>query len=116
MIFKTANLTIKNFECKVDLDLNRSIALITPILSAECKQASVLIGSLKIDDHEMIPAIKIILETGINRVELKNLKIINPLIVEPEDAPGTKQYKITLDLYLAPGQVESIDKMIEIKR
>jgi hypothetical protein len=116
MILKTTNLTIENFDCEIDLDLNRSIASITPILSAECQKASILIGSLKIDDHEMIPALKIILNQGASRVELKSLKIVNPLIVEPEDAPGTKQYKITLDLYLAPGQVESIDKMIEIKR
>lgn len=116
MILKTTNLTIVNFECEIDLDLNRSIASITPVLSAECPKTSMLIGSLKIDDHEMIPALKIILDKGASKVKLKSLKIVNPLIVEPDDAPGTKLYKITLDLYLAPGQVESIDKMIEIKR
>ncbi len=65
------------------------MAEITPTVEVECPRKMALIGSLHVDNHELLPSFRISMEEGNNTVTLKSVKIFNP---------GSGDYRMDLKL------------------
>jgi hypothetical protein len=114
MVFKKEDLNITAVDYSVEYDREKKIATITPMVHADCKKAQILIASVNVDDHELRPSIKIILEEGQRSYEIPYVKIVNPFLSSEDKECENKEYKLTLKLHLGQENTFDIDENIRI--
>lgn len=116
MFFSNDKMEIEDLTYDIELDQAGKIAVITPVVKIKSHCNQVLIFSLLVDNHELLPAAKIILTQGNNCLRLKYVKIINPLIKTASDQPGEKQYKMTMIIHFSSEACLPFEQYIEIFR
>lgn len=80
---------IDGVEYEITVEIQRRMAVVTPCLKINSEKKLLLIGSLYVDGHELLPSFRILLEEGMNDVSLRAFKIIRPL-------PPPSLYKIEI--------------------
>ncbi len=114
MVFKKTDIHISAVEYAIDYDCGEKIATIRPIIHAACTKVQILIASVHVDNHELRPSLKLVLEAGKHSYELPYVKIVNPLLSSPGDESGDKEYKMTLKLHFGNDEVYDLNKYIKI--
>ncbi len=114
LIFKTSDIHIDSVDYMIDYDSEKKIATITPVVHVICRKAQILIASIRVDDHELRPSLKLVLEKGEHSYEVPYVKIARPLLSSPNDQSNDKEYKITLRLHLGNDEIYDLNKQIKI--
>ena len=79
IIFKSAEIILREISYEVNYDEVKRVAFITPIVDAISQCKIVLIVSLDVDGHELIAPRRVEFTPGSNTIRLREIKIINPL-------------------------------------
>ncbi len=79
-----------------------------------CTKTQILIASVHVDDHELRPSLKLVLEEGERSYIVPYVKIARPLISTPDDNSKDKEYKITLKLHFSEDEIYNLDEYIKI--
>jgi len=79
IIFKSAEIVLREINYEVKYDEKQKIAFITPVIDAVSQCEIVLMVSLDVDGHELIEPRRVEFNSGINQIRLREIKIINPL-------------------------------------
>ncbi|MCP3968153.1 MAG: hypothetical protein GY750_07655 [Lentisphaerae bacterium] len=99
MVFGNSAITIDSIKYDINYDLQRDIAVITPVVSAACRLGTVLIGSLELDNHELLPSLKMLFTSGDNQLRLRHFTIVNPLLTKADSGDDSNLYKVTFKIY-----------------
>lgn len=70
---------LEYIEYSIASEIQKSMAIVTPCLKINSEKKMLLIGSLGVDGHELLPSFRILLEEGLNDITLRAFKIIRPL-------------------------------------
>lgn len=95
---ETLNFEIINIEYRVEM-LNideHAVAEITPLVTAKADKRQMLVASLSVDGHELLPSGKIILGVGETTADLRAIRIIDPLTVNTPFSEGGYIMSMTL--------------------
>jgi len=114
MIFKKSDIQISSVDYAIDYDSEKEIATITPTVHITCTKNQILIASIHVDDHELRPSLKLILEEGKHSYVVPFVKIARPFLSSPDDKSNDKDYKMTLKLHFGDDEVYDLDKNIKI--
>jgi len=116
MIFKKSGIEIDNIAYEIEMTManERRLAVITPVLDINSPARRVLIASLKVDGHELLPSDKVEVVEGRSRVRLRQVRIFNPLLSRAQDAANSIQYKMTLEVSAENGIFQSAESYISI--
>lgn len=87
---------LRNTNYKVKLSPDYKEAEITADLDIEARENTVLVASLEVDRMELLPSHRVHLKKGFNRIELRPVKIINPILWWPNGHGQQSLYKMTL--------------------
>ena len=79
IIFKSAEIILREVSYEVNYDEKTRVAFITPIIDAISQGEIIMIVSLDVDGHELIAPRRVEFTPGINTIKLREIKIINPL-------------------------------------
>lgn len=114
MLFKTSDMNIDSIDYDIHYDREKEIATITPTVHATCSISQILVASIHVDDHELRPSLKIMLEKGEGSYAVPYVKIARPLIASPDDNARDKEYKMTFKLHLGDDKSHDLDTYIRI--
>ncbi len=114
MVFKKHDINISSVDYKIEYDSVKEIATITPTINAVCKKAQILIASIHIDDHELRPSLKLVLEKGERSYVVPYVKIARPFTTTADDNSKDKEYKVTLKLHFNQDETYDLDEYIKI--
>jgi len=114
MVFKKSDIHISSVDYAIDYDSEKEIATITPTVHATCTKAQILIASVHVDDHELRPSLKLVLEESERSYVVPYVKIARPFLSSPDDKSNDKEYKITLKLHFDNDEVYDLDTNIKI--
>ena len=114
MVFKTSDIHISSVDYAIDYDSDTEIATITPTVHLACSKAQILVASINVDDHELRPSLKLVLEKGKRSYVVPYVRIARPLLASPDDNSKDKEYKITLKLHLGNDKVHDLNEYIRI--
>ena len=116
MIFEKFGIEIDNiaYEIEITTANERRLAVITPVLYINSPARRVLIASLKVDGHELLPSDKVEVREGRSQVRLRQVRIFNPLLSQAQDAGHNIEYKMTLEVSAENGIFQSNDSYISI--
>jgi hypothetical protein len=70
---------LDHIEYSIVSEIQKRMAVVTPCLKISTEKKMLLIGSLGVDGHELLPSFRILLEEGLNDISLRAFKIIRPL-------------------------------------
>jgi hypothetical protein len=98
MKFETCGVEVIKVSYEVDFSANPRIAVITPVLEIHALENCIMIACLRVDGHELLPTDRVTLLPGSNLINLKYVKIVNPIRHLPEDAEDEHTYLMSLDL------------------
>jgi hypothetical protein len=112
MLFKKHNIHITSVDYAIDYDSKKKLATITPNVHATCTKSKILIASIDIDNHELLPSLKLVLEKGKRPYILPCVKIVSPLLSAPDDED--KKYKMTLKLHFGNDETYDLEEYIKI--
>ena len=90
------------------------MATITPTVNLTSSKAQILIASIHVDDHELRPSLKLVLEEGEHSYIVPNVKIARPMIASSDDHSKDKEYKVTLKLHFSEDEIYDLDEYIKI--
>lgn len=107
---------LRNTNYKVNLSSDFKEAEITAELEIEARENTVLVASLEVDRMELLPSHRIHLKKGPNRIELRPVKIINPILWWPNGHGSQSLYKMTLHVTQPDNDTVSEEKYIGIKK
>lgn len=113
-IFEKHDINISSVDYKIEYDSTTEIATITPTVNAVTSKTQILIASIHVDDHELRPSLKLVLEKGKRSYLVPYVKIARPLISAPDDDSRDKEYKITLKLHFSEDEIYDLDEYIKI--
>jgi hypothetical protein len=118
MIFEKFGIEIDNifYEIEITTANERRLAVITPALDINSPTRRMLIASLKVDGHELLPSAKIEVREGRSQVRLRQVRIFNPLLSQSPDPGSGRQYKMTLEVSAENGIFQSDESYISITR
>ena len=114
MVFKNSDINISSVDYKIEYDSETEIATITPTVNAACTKSQILIASIHVDNHELRPSLKLVLEEGEHSYVVPYVKIARPFISTPDDDSKDKEYKITLKLHFSEDEIYNLDEYIKI--
>ncbi len=116
MIFEKSGIEIDNIDYEIEMTTanERRLAVITPVLDINSPARRVLIASLKVDGHELMPSDKVEVVEGRSRVRLRQVRIFNPLLSKAQDADNSIQYKMTLEVSAENGIFQCEESYISI--
>lgn len=114
MLFENSDFKISSVDYQIIYDSGQKIATITPVIVAVCTKNQLLIASIRVDGHELRPSLKLFLEEGKHSYVIPYVKIANPLLTNPEDEPGSKDYKVTLRLHFSGEESHDLDDHIKV--
>lgn len=116
MIFEKFGIEIDNIAYEIEMTTanERRLAVITPVLDINSPARRVLIASLKVDGHELLPSDKVDVMPGRTQVRLRQVRIFNPLLSRSQDTGNSIQYRMTLEVSAENGIFESHDSYIAI--
>ena len=114
MIFEKSDIQISSIDYNIHYDSEKEIATITPTAHISCKKEQILIASIHVDDHELRPSLKLIIDKGSSSYIVPHVKIARPLISEPNDNSKDKEYKVTIKLHFSEDEIYDLDEHIKI--
>jgi hypothetical protein len=114
MLFEKSDIHISAVDYAIDYDKEKKIATITPTVHVSCAKSQLLVASIHVDDHELRPSLKLVLDEGEHSYIIPYVKIVNPLLSTPEDNSSDKEYKMTLKLHFGDDEVYDLDENIRI--
>ncbi len=116
MIFEKFGIEIDNISYEIEMTTanERRLAVITPVLDINSPARRVLIASLKVDGHELLPSDKVNVVAGRSQVRLRQVRIFNPLLSKSTDTENSIQYKMTMELSAENGIFQSDESYISI--
>lgn len=114
MIFEKHNININTVDHKIEYNSTTEIATITPTIHVTCTKSQILIASIHVDDHELRPSLKLVIEKGERSYEVPYVKIARPFLSSPDDKSRDKEYKITLKLHFSEYEIYDLDRNIKI--
>jgi len=114
MIFKNSDIQISSVKYKIEYDSEKEIATITPTANIIAAKPQILIASIHVDDHELRPSLKLVLDEGERAYIVPYVKIARPLISAPDDQSKDKEYKVTLKLHFSEDEIHDLDEYIRI--
>jgi len=114
MLFENQDFKIISVNYEIVYDSILKIAAITPVIQASCTKNQLLIASIRIDGHELCPSLKLLLEEGDRGYVVPAVKIANPLLTDPGDETGSKDYKVTLRLHFSGEEFHDLDDCIKV--
>jgi beta-mannosidase len=107
---------LRNTNYKINLSPDFKEAEITAELEIQAYETTVLIASLDVDRMELLPSHRIYLKKGVNKIELRPVKVINPLLWWPNGHGSQSLYKMTLHLKQPDHETISEEKHIGIRK
>ena len=81
--FKSVDLVLRAVNYAVNYDEERRVAEITPIIDSIAERDLLMLVSLEVDGHELLPPRRTEFPAGVNQVKLSKIKIVNPLNRQP---------------------------------
>ncbi len=87
---------LTNSNYRIDLSNDYKSAEITAELQFHAYENTILVASLEVDSFELLPSHRIHLKKGFNKIRLRPVKIINPLLWWPQGHGSQSLYKMTL--------------------
>ncbi|MFA6100779.1 MAG: hypothetical protein WCV67_15885 [Victivallaceae bacterium] len=116
MIFEKFGIEIDKISYEIEMTTanERRLAVITPVLDISSPTKRMLVASLKVDGHELLPSDKVEVRAGRSQVRLRQVRIFNPLLSKAEDAGNSIQYKMTLEVSAENGIFQNDDSYIKI--
>ncbi|MBU8902295.1 MAG: hypothetical protein KOO69_06115 [Victivallales bacterium] len=114
MIYKTTEIQIHSVDYNIHYDSGTEIATITPTVHITCAKTQILVASINVDDHELRPSLKLILDEGERSYIVPYVRIGRPFLSSPDDKSKDKEYKITLKLHLGNDKIHDLDEYIKI--
>lgn len=112
-IFKKHDIHISSVDYTIDYDSEKEIATISPIVHTICAKAQILIASIHVDNHELRPSLKLVLEKGKHSYVVPHVKIARPFLSGPDDK-SHNEYKMTLRLHFDDDKAYDLDTNIRI--
>ena len=116
IMFKKSDIQISSVDYAVDYDSEKEIATITPSIHVTCEKTQILIASIHVDDHELRPSLKLVLEKGKRSYIVPYVRIARPFLSTPDDESNDKKYKMTFKLHLSDEKIHNLDKYIKITK
>ncbi len=114
LIFEKHDINISSVDYKIEYDSTTEIATITPTVNLTSSKTQILIASIHVDDHELRPSLKLVLEEGERSYLVPGVKRARPMIANPDDNSKDKEYKVTLKLHFSEDEIYDIDEYIKI--
>lgn len=114
MVFNKHDINISSIDYKIEYDSETEIATITPTVNAACTKTQILIASVHVDDHELRPSLKLVLDKGKHSYVVPYVKIARPFTTTTEDDSRDKEYKVTLKLHFSEDEIYDLDEYIKI--
>lgn len=114
LIFEKHDININSVDYKIEYDSTTEIATITPTVNLTSSKAQILIASINVDDHELRPSLKLVLEEGKRSYLVPYVKIARPLISALDDDSKDKEYKVTLKLHFSEDEIYDLNEYIKI--
>ncbi len=94
----SSSFILRNTNYRVNLSEDFKESEIIAELEIHAYENTVLVASLEVDRMELLPSHRIHLKKGFNRIELRPVKIINPVLWWPNGHGLQSLYKMTLHL------------------
>ncbi len=116
MIFEKFGIEIDKISYEIEMTTanERRLAVITPVLDISSPTKRMLVASLKVDGHELLPSDKVEVRAGRSQVRLRQVRIFNPLLSKAQDAGNSIQYRMTLEVSAENGIFQNDDSYISI--
>ncbi|QSH42533.1 hypothetical protein P0136_02230 [Lentisphaerota bacterium ZTH] len=100
MVFLNDKVKINSVDYEVNYNPVQKSAAVTPVIAAECYAATLLAGSLELDNHELLPSFKMLFKLGNNRLRLRSFIIMNPLLTAASSEDNANLYRVTFKIYM----------------
>ena len=114
MIFENSDMQIISVDYAIVYDSKEEIATITPTVHMNSSKNQILIASVHVDDHELRPSLKLVLEEGERSYIVPYVKIARPMLASPDDTSKDKEYKVTLKLHIKEDEIHDLNEYIKI--
>ena len=114
MVFNKHDINISSVDYMIEYDSEKKIATITPTVNAACTKTQILIASVHVDDHELRPSLKLVLEEGERSYVVPYVRIGRPMTTTADDDSKDKEYKVTLKLHFSEDETYDLDEYIRI--
>jgi len=79
MVFNKHDINISSVDYRIEYDSEKEIATIIPTVNAVCTKPQILIASIHVDDHELRPSLKLVLEEGKRSYVVPYVRIGRPM-------------------------------------
>ncbi|MFA6569153.1 MAG: glycoside hydrolase family 2 protein [Victivallales bacterium] len=107
---------LRDTNYRVELSPDFKEAEITAELEIQADENTVLVASLEVDRMELLPSHRIHLKKGFNKIGLRPVKIMNPLLWWPHGHGSQSLYKMTLHVKQPDNETVTDEKHIGIRK
>jgi len=114
MVFNKHDINISSVDYRIEYDSEKEIATIIPTVNAVCTKPQILIASIHVDDHELRPSLKLVLEEGKRSYVVPYVRIGRPMTTTADDDSKDKEYKVTIKLHFSEDEIYALNEYIKI--